>query len=91
MEHFVTLESMPAGLVVPDDLAGRFGHDPDKHLLYYRGFMSKAEFDRLYQLHESWPYRRALEELFRLSTAAPGKTSLNLRRVASLLTHLVRP
>jgi hypothetical protein len=92
MEHTVPLAELPAGMALPRDLADSFGYDAARRCLFYRGFMSKALFDRLIQLHESWTYRRAIEELFRLSTAedpAPRKPGA-LRRMAGLL-HLTRP
>lgn len=89
MEHFVTLDRLPEHLALPPDLADRFGYDAEKRRLCFRGFMSKAEFDRLIQLHESWAYRRAIEELFRLSTEGPEVRPRGLRRVASMLGHLV--
>jgi hypothetical protein len=91
MEHSVTFE-LPADLALPRDLADRFGYDAGRRCLYYRGFMSKAVFDRLVQLHESWAYRRAIEELFRQSTVEEEarRKPTPLRRVAALL-HLARP
>lgn len=91
MEHTVSFPELPPNLKLPPELSDRFGHDTARHCLYYRGFMSKAVFDRLIQLHESWAYRRAVEELFRQSTAEAEaqRRPSGLRRVATLL-HLVR-
>lgn len=66
MDHFVILGSLPPGLQFPADLKDRIRFDATAHRLYFRGFMSKAEFDRLCALSDDWAYRRPLEELFRL-------------------------
>lgn len=70
MEHHVSLDGFPDGLIFPDAYADRIVYDAAARRLRYHGFMSKADFDRLYQAHENWPYRRALEELFRLCSQA---------------------
>jgi hypothetical protein len=67
MDHFVTLERLPEGLRFPADLADRVGYDAERKRLWYRGWMCKAEYDRLFLLSQDWTYRRQLEELFRLS------------------------
>ena len=71
MDHFVKLDSLPDGLEFPPDLAERIGFDAARRRLVYRGFMSKAEFDRLRELSADWAYRRTLEDLFRLCTEEP--------------------
>lgn len=73
LEHFVTIPKLPAGLVFPKDLAERIRHDADRGRLVHRGFMSKADFDRLSALSDDWAYRRPLEELFRLCTPEPAR------------------
>lgn len=67
MDHFVKLDALPDGMRLPQDMKDRLWFEPDSHKLVHRGFMSKADFDRLSQLSENWSYRRQLEELFRLS------------------------
>ena len=67
MDHFVTLEKLPEGFVFPEDVKDRIGFDPQSKRLYYHGYMSKAEFDRLSQLSRDWSFRRKLEELFQIS------------------------
>lgn len=68
MDHFVALEDLPENTTFPPDLAERVHYDTRTKRLGFTGFMSKAQFDRLYAASESWSYRRALEELFRQST-----------------------
>ena len=68
VEHFVKLERPPEGFEIPAGLSERLIYDETTKKLRYRGFMSKAEFDRLYLLSENWAYRRAVEELFRQAT-----------------------
>ena len=67
MDHFVKLEALPEGMRLPQDMKDRLWFEPENQKLVHRGFMSKADFDRLSQLSENWSYRRQLEELFRLS------------------------
>ncbi len=86
MEHFVPLDRMPAGVAFPPDLAEKFCYDADSRRLIFRGFMSKAEFDRLTMLSEDWPYRRALDDLFRASTEDDSPRSRG--RIGSLLNSL---
>jgi hypothetical protein len=85
VEHFVPLNRVPDGLQFPADLSHRIQYDADRRRLVFRGFMSKAEFDRLCLLTEDWGYRRSLEELFRLSTAEPESPSGVFRRVLTAL------
>lgn len=67
MQHFVKLDLGSATLdTIPASLADRFCYDSLNKRLVYQGFMSKADFDRLSSLCDSWSYRRALEELFQL-------------------------
>ena len=86
MDRFVKLESLPPGLKFPADLADRISFDAEKHRLTHRGFMSKADFDRLYRLHPDWTYRRALEELFRLCTLEDSQGPFHLSRWLAALT-----
>lgn len=86
MDHFVKLESLPPGLRFPADLADRISFDPGRSRLIHHGFMSKADFDRLYRLHPDWGYRRALEELFRLCTVEDSPSSSHLGHWLAALT-----
>jgi hypothetical protein len=80
VNHFVSLNRLPAGLQIPAELQDRFQYEPDARRLTHSGFMSKAEFDRLYLLSEDWGYRRALEELFRLCTGDGNEHPRGLRK-----------
>jgi hypothetical protein len=86
VEHFVPLNHLPDGLQFPTDLSPRVQFDASRHRLVFRGFMSKAEFDRLCLLSEDWSYRRSLEELFRRCTAEPESPSGIFRRVLTALS-----
>ena len=90
MDRFVSLDSLPEGLQFPPEFDGRISYDPARQRLSYRGFMSKGEFDRLYRLSNHWPYRRALEELFRRCTveAATEARRGGLRRILAAVTGL---
>ena len=67
MDHFVKLDKLPDGYQFPPDLEERIYFDAAAHKLVFRGYMSKADFDRLSQRTKDWGFRRSLEELFRLS------------------------
>jgi hypothetical protein len=87
MDHSVRVEQLPDGIVFPPEMADRVRYDSSTRTLSFRGFMSKAEFDRLSRLHDDWGYRRSLEELFRLCTLDPGPTPTN--RLASVFARLI--
>jgi hypothetical protein len=76
VEHFVAMPVLPPGLKFPRDFADRIRHDPASGRLIFRGFMSKADFDRLCFISDDWAFRRSLEELFRLCTPEEGKRPL---------------
>lgn len=88
MDHFVTLDRLPEGIVFPPDLDGRIGFDAAARRLWFRGFMSKAAFDRLYLLGDDWGYRRALEGLFQLSTPEEETPRRAARPWAAVLATL---
>ena len=87
MDHSVPLHSLPDGLDFPPELTGRIAYDAARRTLSFRGFMSKADFDRLSRLHEDWGYRRSLEDLFRLCTLEPEPRPVN--RLASMFSRLI--
>jgi hypothetical protein len=64
MDHFVKLDKLPEGYDFPCEMKDRIYFDAEAHKLVFRGYMSKAEFDRLSQLTKDWKFRRRLEELF---------------------------
>jgi hypothetical protein len=68
IEHGVRLERMPEAFEVPAWAQNRLTYDASGRRLVFRGFMSKSDFDKLNLLSDDWPYRRALEELFREAT-----------------------
>lgn len=88
MDHFVTLERLPDGLEFPPEMGGRIGYDPERRRLGFRGFMSKAEYDRLFALSDDWTYRRQLEELFRLSVPEPAGSGTRLGLVAAAVASV---
>jgi hypothetical protein len=87
MDQFVRLDRLPDGLEFPADLLDRVSHDAARQTLSFRGFMSKADFDRLSRLSEDWGYRRSLEELFRLCSLEPETRPTN--RIAAALARLI--
>ncbi len=66
MDHFVTLERLPEEMEFPVDLKDRIRLDAQSKRLYFRGYMSKTDFDRICMLSRDWSFRRKLEELFRV-------------------------
>ena len=87
MDHSVRVDQLPDDVIFPPELADRVRYDRDRRTLSFRGFMSKAEFDRLSRLHDDWGYRRSLEELFRLCTLEPETRPTN--RLASVFSRLI--
>jgi hypothetical protein len=69
-EQSVFLDNLPSGLVFPNELASRIRYDAGGRRLFYRGFMSKANFDMLHGLSDDGGYQVAIERLFELSV--PG-------------------
>lgn len=88
MDRFVSLDRLPDGLQFPPEFEGRIAFDPDRRRLSYRGFMSKGEYDLLFRLSNDWPYRRALEDLFRRCTADTGPPRRGLRRLLASVAGL---
>jgi hypothetical protein len=87
MDHYVRMDKLPDGLTFPPEMEGRIRHDAETRTLSFRGFMSKAEFDRLGRLHDDWGYRRTLEELFRICTLESESGPTN--RLASVFARLI--
>ena len=72
MDHATKLDRLPEGLQFPPRVNERIHFEPARSRLVWRGFMSKADYDGLFELHDDIEYRRALERLFQLSTEAGG-------------------
>jgi hypothetical protein len=87
VDHSVLMASLPDGLSFPPEFDGRIRYDDARRALCFRGFMSKAEFDRLSRLHDSWSYRRSLEELFRICTLEPEAPPTN--RLTAVFARLL--
>lgn len=62
--QFVPLPRLPEGLQFPEPLHERIWFDEERKCLAFRGFMSKATYDRLDALANDLAYQRALDELF---------------------------
>jgi hypothetical protein len=91
MDHFVKLDRLPEGYEFPADLKDRIFFDAAAHKLVYRGYMSKADFDRLCQPTRDWGYRRALEDLFRECVPEVESPSQGGRRLLGVFTRLRSP
>jgi hypothetical protein len=88
VDHFITMDRLPDGLEFPPALKDRIWFDAAQRRLVFRGFMSKAEFDRLNRLSDDWGYRRPLEDLFRLCTPEEEGHPRGLRRMFASLASL---
>jgi len=85
--HFVPLEHLPDRLQFPEPLHDRIWFDDERQSLAFRGFMSKATYDRLDGLTNDSAYQRALDELFRQCVyEEPGSRK---RRLCKVLTIAV--
>src|SRR5436190_21239010 len=83
MEHFVKLDKLSARVVFPERLRERVIYDAVKGQLCFRGFMTKCTYDELAALNDDADYRRALEQLFVLTSReiAPQQRSRSLPAV----------
>src|SRR3954463_16139018 len=68
MEYSVSLASLPEKVAIPDRLRERMRFDAAKQQLTFRGFMTKCTYDELAALDDDADYRRALEQLFVLTS-----------------------
>jgi hypothetical protein len=91
VDHVVKLERLPDGLVFPEDLADRIRIDPESKTLSFRGYMSKADFDRLCELTRDWSFRRKLEELFQISIDADEPQPRGLHGLLSIFRRRTVP
>src|SRR6478609_11083525 len=80
MEYSVKLSSLPENFTIPERLRERMRFDASRHQLTYRGFMTKCTYDELAGLDDDADYRRALEQLFVLTSRemAPQQRSRGL-------------
>jgi len=87
MDHFVIVDKLPDDLNIPADLGDRLRFDPQTKKLSFRGYMSKADFDRLCQLTRDWPFKRKLEDLFQVCIDNEDAPSKPARGFFSLFRH----
>ena len=81
MDHFVKLDRLPAGYEFPAEMKERISFDAERHTLLFRGYMSKAEFDRMCESTKDWKFRRTLEELFCLCVPEEAPNEHGVRRL----------
>lgn len=88
--HYVPLLRLPDACTFPEALHDRIWFDDERKCLAFRGFMSKATYDRLDGLANDDAYQRAIDELFRQSVYdEPRSRQLPLHKIlpiAALLT-----
>jgi hypothetical protein len=68
MEYSVKLATLPDPFTIPERLRERLSFDAARQQLSYRGFMTKCTYDELAALDDDADYRRALEQLFVLTS-----------------------
>jgi hypothetical protein len=91
MDHFVTVDRLPADFNIPADLGDRLRFDPQAKKLHFRGYMSKADFDRLCQLTRDWPFKRKLEDLFQVCIDNDDDPPNSAHRFFSFFRHRAVP
>ena len=91
MDHFVTLERLPGEMEFPADLKDRIRLDVQSKRLYFRGYMSKTDFDRICLLTKDWSFRRKLEDLFRICIDDEEPASKSSRGLLSLFKKRAVP
>ena len=67
LERLPNLSGDTKPLQFPEMIADRIWFDAEHKRLAFRGFMSKATYDRLHALSNDSAYLRAIDELFRTS------------------------
>jgi len=84
MEHSVKLANLPKRVVFPERLKERVHYDPARGEFLFRGFMTKCTYDELAALDDDADYRRALEQLFVLTSeeVAPRASSRSAAAIA---------
>jgi hypothetical protein len=88
MDHVVKLDQLPQGLEFPPDLKERCFLDATKKQLVFRGFMSSADYGRLFRLHTDVEYHKALAQLFQLSSEEQAPQMALLRKGLGFLVVL---
>ncbi len=91
VDHFVTLERLPEEMDFPADLKDRIRVDAQSKRLYFRGYMSKTDFDRICLLTKDWSFRRKLEDLFRICIYDEEPESKGSRGLLSLFKQRAVP
>jgi hypothetical protein len=91
MDHFVTLDRLPEGIEFPTDLKDKIWFDAKGKKLFFHGYMSKTEFDRLCQITKDWSFRRKLEELFQMSVYETEQDRHGVRGLLSLFRKRTVP
>lgn len=86
MAHVVKLEKLPDGVEFPPGLRGVISFEASQKRLVFQGFMSKATYDCLRNLHTDMKYAQAVDELFQLSVMDDVP---QLHRLGNMLRLLV--
>jgi hypothetical protein len=88
MDHSATLHDLPETFQFPPELRERIRFDTRRKRLVFSGFMTKSEYDQLFQLHGEVGYQRAIERLFQLSSEQEIPQFRRVLRVLGVLVVL---
>jgi hypothetical protein len=89
MDHSTTLQNLPDDVAFPEHLRARIGFDRERQRLTFRGFMTKCAYDELVGLANDTDYRRAVEQLFVLSSEEVGPSRPRRVRPLTLAVTVV--
>ena len=91
MDHFVNLEKLPANFEFPAELRDKIWYDAPSKKLFFRGYMSKTEFDHICERTKDWGFRRKLEELFQVSVEEDEQHSKGVLGLLSIFRKRAVP
>ena len=80
-ETAARLDKLPDGFEFPAELRERISFSPERKRLVFRGFMSKADYDRLRRLSDDGPYLLALDRVFRDSASQAMAIDIGIDQV----------
>jgi hypothetical protein len=83
VEYSVKLPQLSSRVVFPERLCERIRHDAACGELIYRGFMTKCTYDELAALDSDPDYRRALEQLFVLTSQEVARPAAKAKSYAA--------
>lgn len=91
MDHFITVDHLPDGFSIPNDLKEKLEYEPEARRLVHHGFMSKEEYDRLVASTDDWAFIRQLEQLFLACTFEDDSEPKGIRKLFRSFSWLGGP